>query len=71
MTILIGTKDNVSLLLVLELERPAETIWPQAAIITASATSPDSALVAIGLENGIVSVWDKHLGKHGRNLKLW
>ncbi|XP_067928746.1 WD repeat-containing protein 93-like [Watersipora subatra] len=44
-----------------ELDIKPETVWPQASVISASAVSPDSALVAIGLTNGLVTVWDKYL----------
>ena len=47
----------------LELDIKPETVWPQADIITASAMSTDSSLLALGLRNGIVTVWDKHLCK--------
>ena len=46
-----------------ELDIKPETVWPQAAVITASAVTPDSTLVALGLANGLVTVWDKHFCK--------
>lgn len=44
-----------------EIEVKPETVWPQTSTITASAATPDSNLVALGLQNGLVTVWDKLL----------
>lgn len=40
-----------------------DRVWPFAAAITALAVSRFSTMLAIGLENGCVVVWDIYFGK--------
>ena len=40
-----------------------DLVWPMSHNIVASAITPCSSLVALGLSGGLVVVWDKHLGK--------
>ncbi|KAK3602510.1 hypothetical protein CHS0354_029323 [Potamilus streckersoni] len=39
-----------------------DLVWPVTCKITATAVSQDTSLLAIGLENGNVIVWDRYLG---------
>ncbi|XP_072166592.1 WD repeat-containing protein 93-like [Diadema setosum] len=60
-----SNSTNVSLFNLLknakDLEHKPDQVWPNADRVGAMATSPCTSLVAVGLEDGCVHLWDKHL----------
>ncbi|XP_035666401.1 WD repeat-containing protein 93-like [Branchiostoma floridae] len=45
-----------------DIEHKPDLVWPNTCTITASAVSSDTSLVALGLVDGSLTVWDKYLG---------
>ncbi|XP_077989361.1 WD repeat-containing protein 93-like [Glandiceps talaboti] len=47
---------------IVDIEHKPDMLWPNACAISAIATSQDTSLLALGLEDGTVVVWDKYIG---------
>ncbi|XP_052279521.1 WD repeat-containing protein 93-like isoform X3 [Dreissena polymorpha] len=45
-----------------DIEFKADLVWPFTNRITCSAVSPDTNILAVGLENGNVVIWDRYMG---------
>ncbi|XP_078701623.1 WD repeat-containing protein 93-like [Branchiostoma floridae x Branchiostoma belcheri] len=45
-----------------DLEHKPDLVWPNTCSITATAVSSDTSLLAVGLADGTLTVWDKYLG---------
>ncbi|XP_060554137.1 WD repeat-containing protein 93-like isoform X3 [Ruditapes philippinarum] len=45
-----------------DIEFKPDLVWPFTCKITSSEVSPDTNVIAIGLENGNLVVWDRHMG---------
>eukprot|EP00057_Strongylocentrotus_purpuratus_P006246 XP_011660720.1 PREDICTED: WD repeat-containing protein 93 isoform X3 [Strongylocentrotus purpuratus] len=44
-----------------DLEHKPDQVWPNAGKITLMTTTPCTSLIALGLEDGSIALWDKHL----------
>ena len=47
----------------IDTEFKPDLVWPFTCKITSTEVSPDTNVIAIGLENGNLVVWDRHMGK--------
>ena len=50
--------------LLVDLEHKPDQVWPNAGKVTAMTTTPCTSLIALGLEDGSVILWDKHLSEY-------
>ena len=46
-----------------DIEFKPDLVWPFTCKITATAISDDTNVIAVGLENGNIVVWDRYMGK--------
>ena len=49
--------------LIADIEFKPDLVWPFTCKITATAISEDTNVIAVGLENGNIVVWDRYMGK--------
>ena len=49
--------------LIADIEFKPDLVWPFTCKITATAISDDTNVIAVGLENGNIVVWDRYMGK--------
>ena len=45
-----------------EIEHKPDLVWPSSSHITATAVSKCTSLVAVAVDSGVVTIWDKYLG---------
>ena len=55
----------MELCFIADIEFKPDLVWPFTCKITATAISDDTNVIAVGLENGNIVVWDRYMGKKG------